>query len=197
MAIQLNEVSFGYPGGDALFEHVSLRVASGECVGLVGPNGVGKSTIMRLVGGVLPPTAGTVHVDGSTGILPQDLGRVDQRTTVRQLLVGLSSQRLRELGAALLAAEERHDDEGTQASGIALGEAVGRWGEAGGYREEQHWTSCTERVLPPPVATGQPRLLSELSGVERKRLALEVLRDSDADVLLLDEPYNFLDLAGS
>jgi ATPase subunit of ABC transporter with duplicated ATPase domains len=196
MAIQLNDVSFGYPGGDALFEHVSLRVASGECVGLVGPNGVGKSTIMRLVARALEPTAGAVHVDGSIGVLPQDLGRVDQRTTVRQLLVALSSQRLREAGTALLAAEERHDRESTQASGIALGEAVGRWGEAGGYREEQHWTTCTERVLRQPFAKAEPRLLSELSGGERKRLALEVLLDSDADVLLLDEPDNFLDLAG-
>ena len=79
---------------------------------------------------------------------------------------------------------------------MALGEAVARWSEAGGYREEQHWTSCTERVLRQPFEKAEHRLVSELSGGERKRLALEVLLDSDVDALLLDEPDNFLDLAG-
>ncbi len=196
MAIQLNQVSFGYPGGDALFENVSLRVASGECVGLVGPNGVGKSTILRLVARALEPTSGAVHVDGSVGVLRQDLGRVDERTTVRELLVDLSSARLREIGGALLAAESRHEREDSDASGLALAETVARWAEAGGYREEQHWASCTERVLRQPFAVAERRLLSELSGGERKRLALEVLFDSDLETLLLDEPDNFLDLAG-
>ena len=45
MAIQLQQVSFGYPGGDLLFEDVSMRVGNAECVGVVGPNGVGKSTV--------------------------------------------------------------------------------------------------------------------------------------------------------
>ncbi len=196
MAIQLNQVGYAYPGGDALFENVSLRVASGDCVGLVGPNGVGKSTILRLVARELEPTSGTVHVDGNFGVLPQDLGRVEDRTTVRDLLVGLSSPRLREIGEALAAAERRHEREGSDASGLALAEVVARWAEAGGYREEQHWTSCTERVLRQPFAVAEYRLLSELSGGERKRLALEVLLDSDIDTLLLDEPDNFLDLAG-
>jgi ATPase subunit of ABC transporter with duplicated ATPase domains len=196
MAIQLQQVSFGYAGGDALFENVSLRVASGECIGLVGPNGVGKSTILRLVARELEPAAGTVRVDGSVAALPQDLGRVDERTTVRELLVGLSSPRLREIGRALLDAEYRHEREGSDASGLALADSVARWGEAGGYREEQHWTTCTERVLRQPFGAAEGRLLSELSGGERKRLALEVLLDSDIDALLLDEPDNFLDVAG-
>jgi len=196
MAIQLNQLGYAYPGGDPLFENVSLRVASGECVGLVGPNGVGKSTILRIVARELEPTSGSVHVDGSIGMLAQDLGRIDERTTVRDMLVGLSSSRLRKTGAALVAAERRHEREGSDASGLALAEAVARWAEAGRYREEQHWTGCTERILRQPLGAAEHRLVSELSGGERKRLALDVLFDSDIDTLLLDEPDNFLDLAG-
>jgi ATPase subunit of ABC transporter with duplicated ATPase domains len=86
--------------------------------------------------------------------------------------------------------------EGTDASGIALADAVAYWAEAGGYHEEQRWAACTERVLRQPLPVAASRLLAELSGGERKRLALEVLFASDADALLLDEPDNFLDLAG-
>src|SRR3954467_1190616 len=164
MAIQAQQVSFGYPGGDALFENVSFRVATGECVGLVGPNGVGKSTILRLIGRELQPPAGTVHVDGNIGVLPQDLGRVDERTTVRELLVQLSSPHLHELGIALLVAERRHERDASDASGLALADAVARWGEAGGYREEQHWARCTERVLRQPFAVAERRAVSGASG---------------------------------
>jgi ATPase subunit of ABC transporter with duplicated ATPase domains len=196
MAIQLQQVSFGYPGGDLLFEDVSLRVGNAECAGVVGPNGVGKSTVVRLVSGAVEPASGTVLVDGTVGMLPQDLGRADERVTVRRLLVELSSPHLRAAGLALLDAEARHDHDASDASGLALADAVAHWAEAGGYREEQLWDACTQRVLRQPLATAEPRLLSELSGGERKRLALEVLFASDADALLLDEPDNFLDLAG-
>ena len=60
MAIQLHNVGFAYPGGDLLFDDVSFRVASGDRVALVGPNGVGKSTILRLLAGELTPTRGHV-----------------------------------------------------------------------------------------------------------------------------------------
>ncbi len=172
------------------------RVASTECAGVVGPNGVGKSTIVRLAAGSLTPVAGTVHVDGSIGVLPQDLGRVDKRVTVRRLLVELASVQLRAAGRALLVAEARHEREASDASGIVLADAVTHWAEAGGYREEQLWSACTRRVLRRELADAESRLLSELSGGERKRLALEVLFESDADALLLDEPDNFLDIAG-
>jgi ATPase subunit of ABC transporter with duplicated ATPase domains len=194
VAIQLHSVSFGYPGGDFLFEEVSFRVAGGEHVALIGPNGVGKSTILRLIAGELAPTRGTLQIDGSVGTLVQDLGRAGEGMTVRDLLLDMSNAEIRDAGVALARAEVRHD--GSEASGIALAEAVTRWTEVGGYREEQRWSACTERVLRQPIEVAEHRLVAELSGGERKRLALEVLLDSDVGTVLLDEPDNFLDLAG-
>jgi ATPase subunit of ABC transporter with duplicated ATPase domains len=196
VAIQLHQVAFGYPGGDLLFEDISFRVATGDCVALVGPNGVGKSTILRILARELPPVKGTVSVDGSIGTLPQDLGKVGEGTTVRQLLVQMSTARLRDAGTALAATEARHAREDSEKSGLALAEAVSHWGEVGGYDEEARWSACTERVLRQPFADAEHRLVAELSGGERKRLALEVLLDSDIGTVLLDEPDNFLDLAG-
>jgi ATPase subunit of ABC transporter with duplicated ATPase domains len=196
MAIQFHDVGFAYPGGDFLFEDVSFHVPSGECVALVGPNGVGKSTILRLLARDLTPTRGTLQIDGTVGALAQDLGRVGEGTTVRQLLVAMSSPQLRDAGRALARAEERAARESDEASGIALAEAVAHWGEVGGYREEQRWSAATEAVLRQPIETAEHRLVAELSGGERKRIALEVLLDSDVGTVLLDEPDNFLDLPG-
>src|SRR5437763_1304807 len=111
MALQLHSVGFGYPGGDLLFEDVSFRVATGDCVALVGPNGVGKSTILRLIGRELEPTRGTLQSDGTMGSLPQDLGRVEEAMTVRELLVAMSTGALRDAGEALARAEARHATE--------------------------------------------------------------------------------------
>lgn len=194
MAIQVQDLAFAYPGGDTLFEAVSFRVATAECAGVVGPNGVGKSTVLRILARDLAPSGGSVRVDGRIGVLPQDLGRVDRETTVRSLMARLSP--LRDAAEALHDAEARHTRDDSQASGVALANAVTRWGEVGGYREEQRWASCVERVLRQPFEVAEHRLIAELSGGERKRLALEVLFDGDDEVLLLDEPDNFLDLAG-
>src|SRR5207253_1899319 len=144
-----------------LFESVSFRVATGECTGLVGPNGVGKSTVLRVVARDLAPTRGSVRVDGRIGVLPQDLGRVDRETTVRSLMARLSP--LRVAAEGLHEAEARHVREDSQASGVALAAAVTRWSEVGGYREEQRWASCVERVLRQPFDVAEQRLIAELS----------------------------------
>lgn len=62
--LQLSDISKSYPGVHAL-EQVSLSVAPGEVVGLVGENGAGKSTLMKVLGGVVKPTAGSIHIDGT------------------------------------------------------------------------------------------------------------------------------------
>ncbi len=93
-------------------------------------------------------------------------------------------------------AEARNDAEHTEASGIALAEAVGEWGEVGGYQEEARWDSCCQRVLRQDLDQAAGRPVTQLSGGERKRLVLESLFVSEVDILLLDEPDNFLDLSG-
>ena len=89
-----------------------------------------------------------------------------------------------------------NDRDHAERDGIALAEAVGEWGEVGGYYEEARWDACCDRVLRQPLDEAASRPVTQLSGGERKRLVLESLLSSEIDILLLDEPDNFLDLSG-
>jgi ATPase subunit of ABC transporter with duplicated ATPase domains len=195
--VEVNGVACAHPGGDELFSDVTFRVPNGRHVALVGANGVGKSTILRVIDGDLPPTEGSVRVDGSIRLMPQAIGVAeDASTTVRELLAAFASPTISRVATRLARAEARNEREHTEASGIGLAEAVGEWAEVGGYSEEARWDSCSQSVLRQPLEVAGERPIAELSGGERKRLVLESLLDSDVEVLLLDEPDNFLDLAG-
>jgi ATPase subunit of ABC transporter with duplicated ATPase domains len=196
MAIVVRDVAADRPGGGRLFTDVSFRVGDGECAGLVGPNGAGKSTLLRMLAGRLPVTEGTTQVDGRLAYMPQQIGVIQDDTVVRQLLASLSSPLVSERAAALVAAESDFDRSRTDATGLQLAEAIARWDEAGGFQQEAAWDRITTQVLRQPFHAAGSRRVGELSGGEQKRLALEALMISDADALLLDEPDNFLDIAG-
>lgn len=72
-AIQIQDVSFAYPSSLTVLEHVSLEVTTGEFLGLVGPNGGGKTTLLKIVLGLLKPTRGRVRVLGA----PPEDGRAE------------------------------------------------------------------------------------------------------------------------
>ena len=74
--------------------------------------------------------------------------------------------------------------------------ALAEWGDAGGYDAEVFWDACCTKAIGEPFADLERRPLRTFSGGEQKRLALEALLRSDYDVLLLDEPDNFLDVPG-
>ena len=75
-----------------------------------------------------------------------------------------------------------------------LGEAIGDWSELGGYELEGQWDAACRRIVRAALADIGDRPAATLSGGERKRLVLDLLFASDAEVLLLDEPDNFLDV---
>ncbi|HJS26759.1 MAG TPA: ATP-binding cassette domain-containing protein, partial [Actinomycetota bacterium] len=85
--IELSDVSYALPGGWTLFEGVSFRVPAGEHAGLVGANGIGKSTLLRLIAGEERPAAGAIRVDGRVGLMRQFLGSEARPTTVRDFLL--------------------------------------------------------------------------------------------------------------
>lgn len=196
MAIIVGALAYTRPGGSLLFENVSFRVGDREHAGLVGTNGVGKSTLLRILSGELRADTGAVQIDGRVQYMPQQIGRLDPGLTVRELLLYASPAALREHGTELLAAERGALGDTSTEAGLRLADAVGHWGEAGGYELEALWDECCERVLRQPYADAAERPVDQLSGGEQKRLVLEVLFSSDAAVLLLDEPDNYLDLAG-
>jgi ATPase subunit of ABC transporter with duplicated ATPase domains len=191
--VDVNGIAFAHPGSDELFADVSFRVPTGRHVALVGANGVGKSTVLQLIAGTLAPTEGSIAVDGTVRLMPQAIGA--EHGTVRELLAAFSTPRLAVAATRLAAAEAANHEQGTDTTGIALAEAFAEWGEVGGYQEEARWDACCQQVLRQDLERAGARPVGELSGGERKRLVLESLFASEVDVLLLDEPDNFLDLA--
>src|SRR5207302_5385293 len=91
-------------------------------------------------------------------------------------------------GSSLLAAERRMAADPTEPAGAAYAEAVHQWGELGGYDLEISWNAASFAAVRAPIAEAGARPAATLSGGELKRLLLEALFRSDADVLLLDEP---------
>jgi ATPase subunit of ABC transporter with duplicated ATPase domains len=194
--VEAAHVEYYLPDGRALLGDVSFRVGDGAAVALVGPNGAGKTTLMRLISGEIKPHGGTVTVSGGLGVMPQFVGSVRDDRTVRDLLVSVAHPRLRAAAAAVDAAElaiMAQDDEPAQ---MAYAYALSEWAEARGYEAETLWDICTTAALGVPYERAQWREVKTLSGGEQKRLVLEALLRGPDEVLLLDEPDNYLDVPG-
>jgi ATPase subunit of ABC transporter with duplicated ATPase domains len=193
--VVVSNLAYAHPGGDLLFSEASFRVTPGQHVGLVGANGVGKSTLFRVLAGDLTADDGDVDI-GTFAYMAQDVGvGADSGRTVRELLLEPAPARLRMAGERIIAAErELAAGADPAGAGMRLGEAIGEWSELGGYELEGRWDAACRRIVRAGLDEVGPRLTSELSGGERKRLVLEVLLSGEASVLLLDEPDNFLDV---
>ena len=182
--IAVSNLAYAHPGGDLLFDGVSFRVAAGRHAGLIGTNGVGKSTLLRILAGELQATDGHVAHGGRAAYMPQEVER--DNGTVRELLLSVAPERVREVGMAMLRAE-RELAAGDDDAGVRLGEAIGTWSELGGYELEGKWDAACRRITRAGLDDMGDRPAPTLSGGERKRLVLELLFASDAPVLLLDE----------
>ena len=182
--------------GRVLLDELNFRVGEGSKAALVGANGAGKTTLLRLIAGDLPIQQGSVAKSGGLGVMRQFIGSVRDDTTVQEFLIGLSSPAIGQAWATLTAAElalMEVDDERTQ---LRYAHALTGWGDAGGYSAEVLWDTVTVAALGVEYDRCKYRELATLSGGEQKRLALEALLRGPAEVLLLDEPDNYLDVPG-
>src|SRR4051795_13660418 len=194
--LEAAHLEYHLPDGRTLLGDVSFRVGEGAVVALVGPNGAGKTTLLRLIAGELKPHGGTVTVSGGLGVMRQFVGSVRDDSTVRDLLVSVAHPRIRAAAQAVDTAElaiMAQDDEPAQ---MAYAHALGDWAEARGYEAETLWDMCTMAALGVPYERAQWREVRTLSGGEQKRLVLEALLRGPDEVLLLDEPDNYLDVPG-
>src|SRR5437763_3505392 len=190
------------PDGRVLFADVSFRVGEGAKVALVGPNGAGKTTLLRMVAGDGPVRSGTSARAGGLGVMRQFIGSIGDETTLGALALSLAEPRLAEAGARLAVAEkamheaERRGKFSTVAAKAQLryAEALTGWGEAGGYEAEVLFDTASVAVLGQPWESTKDRPVRTLSGGQQKRFALELLLRGTDEVLLLDEPDNFLDV---
>ncbi|RZS44876.1 ATPase subunit of ABC transporter with duplicated ATPase domains [Herbihabitans rhizosphaerae] len=194
--VDVSGLSFVLPDGRVLLNEVSFRIGDGVKAALVGPNGAGKTTLLRLIGGDIDPADGGVASSGGLGVMRQFVGGIRDTTTVRDLLLSVAPHRVQAAATAVADAEatvERADDERSQ---IRYAQAITELVDAGGYDLEVTWDACTMAALGIPYDEAQARSVGTLSGGEQKRLVLEALLRGPDQVLLLDEPDNYLDVPG-
>lgn len=194
--IAAHALSFTHPGDVGGFSDVSFSLPRGAHGALIGTNGVGKTTIMRILAGELEPDGGTADLGSGVRFMPQEVGfGPDERElTVRALLGRFAPSPLDVVDAEIRDADRRLAA-GDDQAGIDLGEAYARWGDLGGYEIEARWDTTCRQVLGEGIDAVGERAATSLSGGERKRLVLGVLLDMPGiDVLLLDEPDNYLDV---
>jgi ATPase subunit of ABC transporter with duplicated ATPase domains len=184
------------PDGRELFADVSFRVADGAKVALVGPNGAGKTTLLRMVAGDLPVAEGTVARAGSLGVMRQFIGMIADESTLQDLALSLAAPAVRAAGQRLAEAERALAVEpASERAQLRYAGALTAWGEAGGYDAEVDFDTASTSALGLPWDASRSRAVRTLSGGQQKRFALELLLRGPDEVLLLDEPDNFLDVS--
>ncbi|MCD6290718.1 MAG: ABC-F family ATP-binding cassette domain-containing protein, partial [Anaerolineae bacterium] len=179
-----------------VFDGVNVRIEHGDRIGLVGANGQGKTTLLKLLAGLEPPTGGTVTLARALriGYLPQNPPQADNRTLYESLLDVF--QPLRAQGEALRALERRmeqtHDKTQLEQLLARYGELQARFELAGGYEYETRTRQVLSGLGFDRSEYDKP--LAHLSGGQRTRALLARLLLEEPDLLLLDEPTNHLDL---
>ncbi len=190
-------VRYELPDGRVLLDDISFRVGEGAKVALVGANGAGKTTLLRIITGDLTPHAGVVTRSGGLGVMRQMVNAgLGAEPTVADLLLSVAPPRVRSAAEEVERCELAlmdSDDEKTQ---MRYAHALSEFTDAGGYDIEVTWDVCTMAGLGLPYDRAKYRELRTLSGGEQKRLVLEFLLRGPDQVLLLDEPDNFLDVPG-
>ena len=181
-------VSMSY-GAIAVLQGVDLVVAAGDRIAVVGPNGVGKSTLLRVLAGLVLPDSGVVTAIGTVGYLPQERDRRDDETAMQYLArrTGVASAE-----RAMQTASERLAG-GSAGTGQDYQAALDAYLALGGPDLEIRAAQLAASLgLPEDL----DRPAAVLSGGQAARLALAAVLLARFDVLLLDEPTNDLDLAG-
>ena len=187
--IQTVNVSLQY-GGQVLFENVSITFSKGNCYGIIGANGAGKSTFLKILSGEIEPNSGYVHLEKGSRLsfLKQDHFAYEEFTPIETILMG--NKRLFEIikqKEVLYAKPDFNDDDG-----LLLGELEGEFLEMDGWNAE----SDAETLL---NGLGIDKefhytLMKELDPQMKVKVLLAQALFGNPDVLLLDEPTNHLDL---
>ena len=190
-------VSVSY-GALAVLHDASLAVAAGDRVAVVGPNGVGKSTLLKVLAGLVQPDAGAVSAAGTVGYLPQERDRRDGETAMGYLArrTGVAAAESAMLAASQRLAAASGGDAGTVnegQAGLDYAAALDTYLALGGPDLEVRAAElAAELGLPADL----DRPVPGYSGGQAARLALGAVLLARFDVLLLDEPTNDLDLTG-
>ncbi|OHU66117.1 ABC-F family ATP-binding cassette domain-containing protein [Mycobacteroides chelonae] len=192
--VQLDAIGYHLPDGRALLHDVSLRVGEGSKTALIGPNGTGKTTLLRIIAGDTDPHDGAVTRGGQLGVMRQFIGSVRDDSTVRDLLLSVAPDRIRVAAERLDRAELALMERDSERDQLTYAQALADWADVGGYEFETECDVHTTAALGIPFELARFRGVNTLSGGQQKRLVLESLLRGPHQVLLLDEPDNYLDV---
>lgn len=191
-------ISYSLADGRPLLADVTFRVGQGSVTALIGPNGTGKTTLLRIITGELDAEDGAIGRSGALGVMPQFIGSVRDDSTVRDLLLAVSPPALRTVAAEVDVTElEMMDLDGgpdDDAKAIRYAQALSDWADVRGYEQETAFDVACVAALGVSYDRAKYRAVTTLSGGEQKRLVLELLLAGPEEVLLLDEPDNYLDV---
>ena len=177
-------------GKKALFEDVNIKFTEGNCYGLIGANGAGKSTFLKILSGQLEPTSGDVIITPGQRLsfLQQDHFKYDQYTVLDTVIMG--NKRLYEIMKQKEAIYMKEDF--TDEDGIKAAELEGEFANMNGWEAESDAESLLNGLgIEPDLHYAQ---MGSLLGAQKVKVLLAQALFGNPDILLLDEPTNHLDL---
>jgi ATPase subunit of ABC transporter with duplicated ATPase domains len=186
--LEVGNVSLQF-GGRVLFKDVSLSFLKGNCYGIIGANGAGKSTFLKILSGEIEPTSGDVFKDKKErmSVLKQDQNAFDHYTASETVMLGFP--KLKQLRNQLDALYNKA--EFTEEDGILSAELEQEFSEAGGYEAEANAKSLLNALG--IKEKSQELLMKELDAKLKVKVLLAQALFGNPDILILDEPTNNLD----
>ena len=187
--ISVNNVSLSF-GKRVLFDEVNLSFNKGNCYGVIGANGAGKSTFLKILSGEIDPSKGTIDITPGErmAVLQQNHFAFDEHTALQTVMMG--HQKLWQVMQERDAIYAKEDF--TEADGMRAGELEGEFGEMGGYTAE----SDAGTLLGELGVNEESHLvlMKDLPGAVKVRILLAQALVGNPDILILDEPTNDLDV---
>lgn len=187
--IRVNNVTLSF-GKRVLFDEVNLTFTKGNCYGVIGANGAGKSTFLKILAGDIDPTKGSIEITPGErmAVLNQNHFAFDDSSVLHTVLKGHQKMwKVMEERDAIYAKEDF-----SEADGIRAGELEGEFGEMGGYTAESDAAALLSDLGVKEALHGT--LMKELPGAQKVRVLLAQALFGNPDILILDEPTNDLDV---
>ncbi len=190
--ITVENLSLQY-GSQVLFSNVDLQFTAGNCYGIIGANGAGKSTFLKLLSGQEEPTKGHITIDPKRrmSVLRQDQNMFDDHAVRETVIMG--NRRLYDCGKEKDAIYEKPDF--SDADGLRAAELEEEYAELGGWEADSDAGRLLQGLGIP--AALHDRQMSELEGRQKVKVLLAQALFGHPDIILLDEPTNNLDLAST